>query len=63
MRWKYEGSNTFRGYVSPDGISWIDITGSTSYTLTPTHIGFSMSTWGSSSSYAMSLAYIRTGNG
>ncbi len=63
MRWKYEGSNTFRGYVSPDGITWRDATGSTTYTLTPTHVGFSISTWGSSTPCVMSLAYFRLGNG
>lgn len=63
VRWKYEGSNSFRGYLSCDGVTWQDVTGATSYTLTPTHIGWSMSTWGASNVYVMSLAYIRTGNG
>jgi hypothetical protein len=63
FRLRYEGSNTFRGYTSPDGVSWIDITGAQSYTLTPTHWGFSMTSWGGSGKSVMSLCYFKTGNG
>lgn len=61
MRWKYEGSNHFRGYVSPDGISWVDITGQQTITLTPSHFGVVMSTWGGASAMAYSFRYIRLG--
>lgn len=44
QRIEYEASNTFRGYISPDGISWIDI-GSITTTFTPTHFGVGWSTW------------------
>jgi len=64
LRWRYEGANTFRGYVSNDGISWIDVTGAYSgYTLTPTHWGFSMGYATPTYPQMMSLAYFRTGNG
>lgn len=64
LRWRYEGSNTFRGYASPDGISWQDITGAYSgYTLTPTHWGFGVTTWGASLPLIASFAYFKTGNG
>ncbi len=63
LRWKYEGSNTFRGYASCDGISWIDFTGTKTYTLTPTHVGFSATSWGGSLKHMFSLAYFKVGNG
>jgi hypothetical protein len=63
LRLRYEGSNTFRGYTSPDNVSWIDVTGAQTYTLTPTHIGFSMTSWGGSAKHVMSMAYFKTGNG
>lgn len=64
LRLRYEGSNTFRGYLSCDAITWLDITGAiTSYTLSPTHWGFGMTTWGGTAPYVMSLAYFKTGNG
>lgn len=63
LRFKYEGSNNWRGYASPDGISWLDITGSFARTLTPTHAGFFVSTWGGALPFVASLRYVRFGNG
>lgn len=63
IRLRYEGSNTFRGYISPDGISWVDISGTWTYTLTPTHWGMALTTWGGTSPYVASFAYFKTGNG
>lgn len=64
LRLRYEGSNTFRGYASPDGISWLDITGAvSSYTLTPTHWGLVVGYGGLTYPLVASYAYFRTGNG
>lgn len=63
LRLRYEGSNTFRGYVSCDGVTWIDLTGAVSYTLSPTHWGMSITTWGGTAKCLASYAYFRTGNG
>jgi len=64
IRWRYEGANTFRGYVSPDGTSWVDFTGAvSSYTLTPTHWGFGLTAWTGTLPYVASFAYFKTGNG
>ena len=64
LRWKYLGSNQYRGYLSPDGISWVDISGAvTAATFTPTHLGFFFSTWGGANAYAWAVRYVRFGNG
>jgi len=59
LRLKYEGSNHFRGYTSPDGISWADITGQVTSTLTPTHIGFCLTPYGASVPYNVSVHYFK----
>lgn len=63
MRLMYLGSNSWRGYVSADGISYIKVTGDLSRTMTPTHMGFFCSTWGSAGPYNFAFRYIRFGNG
>lgn len=61
LRLVYEGSNHFRGYVSPDGVSWIDVTGQITVTLTPTVAGFFVSTWGGLSPHVFAFRYVRFG--
>lgn len=64
LRFMYVSSNTWRGYASCDGISWLNFTGDYAYTMTPTHVGFAMTTWsGTAYPWCMSLAYFRVGNG
>lgn len=59
LRLKYEGSNSWRGYVSPDGISWADVTGTVSSTVTPTKIGFFLTPYGGAAPIVMSLHYFK----
>ncbi len=59
IRLKYLGSNNWVGYASPDGISWCNMTGTFSRTLTPTAVGFFVSSWGSANPFAWSIRYFR----
>ncbi len=59
LRLKYEGSNNWRGYASCDGISWVDISGSFSVTMTPTAVGFFASTFGGSLAHNYGVRYFR----
>lgn len=59
LRLKYSASNTFRAYISCDGISYIDFFGAVSKTLSPTHYGFFMSTYGGGEPQLVSLRYAR----
>lgn len=63
MRLMYLGSNTWRGLISADGITWVNVTGDLSRTLTPTHVGFLVSTSGGASPFNFGLHYARFGNG
>ncbi len=62
LRFKYEGSNHFRGYVSTNGEQWFDITGQQTVTLTPTAMGFAVGTYGAAP-FNCSIRYVRFGNG
>lgn len=57
LRLEYDAANTFKGWVSPDGVSWIDVTGAVAYTLAPTHVGFFVTTWGSAEQFVWSFRY------
>lgn len=59
MRLKYEAANSFSGWISPDGISWANITGSLSRTLTPTHVGFCAQTGGAAGQFVWNVRYFR----
>jgi hypothetical protein len=63
LRFKYLGSNSWQGYVSPDGISWAAVGTSQARTLTPTHAGFWMTTWGGNGQHVWSVLYVKFGNG
>lgn len=45
-RWDWTAANTFAYYVSPDGVSWIQLGGTISLTFTPTHAGVYITHWG-----------------
>lgn len=45
IRLEYDAANTWRSFISPDGVSWHDL-GTQADTLTPTHVGLVWSTWG-----------------
>ncbi len=59
LRFKYEGSNHWRGYVSPDGIQWVDITGQITFSLSPTAIGFFVTTYGGGNPFCWSFRYFK----
>lgn len=59
MRLKYEGSNNWSGWCSPDGIGWVNLTGTLARTLTPTHIGFFVTSWTGADPFAWSFRYFK----
>jgi hypothetical protein len=63
LRLKYTAANTFVGYVSCDGISFVNITGDQSRTLTPTHGGFFVTSYSGVSPFNFCIRYVRFGNG
>lgn len=62
LRLKYEGSNNWSGWVSCDGVGWLNVTGTFARTLTPTHLGFFVTTWGGTLPFAWSIRYCRKGS-
>lgn len=62
MRLKYDAANSWRAYISSDGISWGWFTPSGSAfsrTLTPTHLGFFTTAWGAGNQFSWSFLYFR----
>jgi len=59
LRLKYEGSNNWSGWTSPDGVSWANVTGTLSRTMTPTHVGFVFTTGGATTQFAWSARFFR----
>jgi hypothetical protein len=60
----YEAStDTFTSYWSPDGVSWIPGPARVIATLTISHFGFALSSWGSAGKQVASLEYIAAYNG
>lgn len=60
LRLKYVAANTWRAYMSPDGVSWVETTAADiSYTMTPTEFGIAISSWGSSTKKVVSFEYFR----
>lgn len=43
LRLEHSATNTFDGYISIDGVSWINFVADYSYTMTPTHFGLVLS--------------------
>ncbi len=59
LRLHWVAANSFRTLWSRDGISWLAMVGNTSYTCTPTHIGFFITSWGSTTDFAYPFEYLR----
>jgi hypothetical protein len=59
IRLVYLGSNNWAGYVSKNGIDWVNITGTLSRTMTPTEFGFFVSTWGAANAALWTVRYVR----
>lgn len=62
LRLKWDTSNVWRGYWSPDGLSWLTINTLT-YTMTPTHAGVFITSFGggagTSQPFVASFDYLR----
>jgi hypothetical protein len=58
-RWDWTAANTFAYYISPDGVSWIQIGGTISLSFTPTYVGMHISHWGSTKSSVGTFEFIR----
>lgn len=63
MRLKYEGSNHYRSYLSPDGVNWLEVGTQFTVTFTPTHVGFFASTWSGTNPFCWCPRFMRFGNG
>lgn len=60
MRLSYPASNNWNLHVSIDGVTYFQISnGQYARTLTPSHAGFFISTWGGSNPMGVTLRYIR----
>ena len=59
LRFKYEGSNNFSGWTSGDGQQWSNITGTFARTLSPTHVGFFVTTYGGAQPHNFCFDYFR----
>lgn len=59
LRFKYEGSNNWSGWTSCDGQQWTNVTGTFARTLSPTHVGFFVTTWGGAAAHNFVLDYFR----
>jgi len=59
LRLKYLGANNWVGYASCDGVSWVNMTGTFSSTMTPTQVGFFVTTWDATNPYNWSIRYFR----
>jgi hypothetical protein len=58
-RWNWTAANTFTYETSPDGVSWIQLGGTISLTITPTHAGVWISHWGTAQSSIGSFEFFR----
>lgn len=60
MRLIYNGTDEWHQQGSPDGVSWMDFDLSAqAFTLSPTHIGFGVGTWGDALTRIASFDYLR----
>lgn len=59
LRFKYQGSNNFSGWTSGDGQQWSNITGTFARTLSPTHVGFFVTTYGGAQPHNFCFDYFR----
>ena len=60
LKMEFVSANTYRGWVSPDGISWVNVTGNVTRAVPdPSFVGFFVSSWGGTLPYAWSLRYLK----
>lgn len=56
-------ANVWRCDISPDGVLWIKGTATLAYAMTPTHVGFHKTTWGSAVNGVTSYEFLRRVSG
>lgn len=59
LRLECVGTNTWRGCVSADGVSFVNFTGNRTEVLAPTHAGIMVSTWGGTLPFNWSVRYFK----
>lgn len=60
LRLTWLGSNNYDGHVSLNGVHWLKLFSSVGVgTMTPTHMGFGVSSWGAGKEVGASLTYCR----
>lgn len=62
IRLTMTASNTWKLQLSPDGVQYVDVHTGFSRTLTPSHVGFTVSKWGGSLQSVWSVEYFRKGS-
>lgn len=61
QRLRWSAANTFQSWYSCDGVGWHKLpTADLTHTITPTHIGFAVSTWTINTPCMASVEYFRT---
>lgn len=63
MRLVRLSSTTWRGDISPDGVSWIHAASASTWAFEPTHVGFAESNWNTTTSSVVSYEFIRRVSG
>lgn len=63
VRLVYLGTNVWRRDLSPDGVSWLTGTATITSAITPTHVGFATTTYGTSTKGIASFEYLRRTSG
>jgi hypothetical protein len=59
VRCVWTAANTFSIQISTDGINWITTDSARSFTMTPTHFGIFVSSWGGTHTAAITAEYLR----
>lgn len=60
IRTEYQAANTFRNWISYDGVTWLQMGADITATMTPTHVGFGLNTRGETpSGTVISIDYVR----
>jgi len=59
MRLVWVAANSFKFLVSHDGVSWADYLGAYAMTLSPTHFGMTVTSWGATAPQMASFEYVR----
>ncbi len=59
LRLTMTATNTFKGEISCDGVTWMTMASGYSRTITPTHVGFGITKWGGANPMMASVEYFK----